>query len=488
MVSAVFKTVGRGFAAAGSIPASSDMETKYASLPQVGKLLEKEELLLWASRISRALVTEHTQELLALIRQEIAEGRSAPEEAELVARIEAACRRTDRRRLGKVLNGTGVILHTNMGRSPIAPEAWDAVRELNTSYSNVELDLETGKRGRRSGIIPDLLRALTGAEASLVVNNNAAAVLLMLAALAKGKEVIVSRGEQVQIGGGFRVPDILALSGAKLVEVGTTNITTARDYLEAVNERTAMVLFVHPSNFKIRGFTSRPGVGEIARRLPKGVILAVDQGSGVTTEKIPGETRVKTYLEEGAGIVTFSGDKILGGPQAGLAVGGKKILEALERHPLLRAFRPGKTVYSLLEETLVRKLNGPEPGYAESVYSKSQEELRRFGRRILKGIPKEAADLVQVTATTGGGSAPDEYFHSLAVELRSPKKPEELVRAFRERPRPIIAVVEDGTVRLNLSTLYRETPAELREALLDVLDLPRTVPEAETSQADPAAD
>ncbi len=484
MVFAVFKTVGRDFAAAGSIPASSDMENKYASLPQVGKLLEKEELVRWFPKISRPLVTERIQEVLAAVRGEIADGGPTPDESEILSRIEAACGATCRKRIGKIMNGTGVILHTNMGRSPIAPEVWDSVRDLNTSYCNVELDLETGKRGRRSGIVADLLRSLTGAENALVVNNNSAAVLLLLSALAKGKEVVVSRGEQVQIGGGFRVPEILELSGARLVEVGTTNITTVKDYLDAVNSKTAMVLFVHTSNFKIRGFTSRPSVGELAKRLPGNVVLAVDQGSGVTTERIPGETRVRRLLEEGAKIVTFSGDKILGGPQAGLVVGDRKLVALLGRNPLMRAFRPGKTVYSLLEESLVRKLNGPEPGYAESVYSKSTEELRRFGRRVLKGIPKELADLVPVTATTGGGSAPDEYFHSLAVEIRGPGKPEEIVRKLRERPLPIIAVVEDGAVRLNLSTLFRENPAEIRESLEDVLDLPKPSDSAEEDSGD----
>lgn len=220
-----------------------------------------------------------------------------------------------------MLNGTGVILHTNMGRSPLFPEAWDAVRDLNTRYSNLELELQTGKRGVRSGLIPELLRILTGSEAALVVNNNAAAVLLTLSALAKDREVIVSRGQQIQIGGGFRIPEILALSGARLVEVGTTNITTPSDYLSALTERTAFVLVVHTSNFRIRGFASHPSVKVLADQLPPTVGLVVDQGSGVTTERIPGETCVRRYLEDGAHLVCFSADKVLGGPQAGIVLG-----------------------------------------------------------------------------------------------------------------------------------------------------------------------
>lgn len=450
------------------------MDNTQASLLNVGKLLEKEELARWFPRISRALVIEKVREVLASVRREIVEGSPAPEEAALIARIEDLCRRTERKRLKKILNGTGVVLHTNMGRSPLSQGIWRTAEEVNTGYSNIELDLESGKRGRRNSLVPDLLRALTGAEASVVVNNNTAALFLLLTALAKDKEVIVSRGEQVQIGGGFRLPDLVALSGARLVEVGTTNITTVRDYREAVTENTAMVLQVHISNFKMRGFVSRPSIGELSRVLPKDIILAVDQGSGVTTENVPNETKVRRFFDEGAGIVTFSGDKMLGGPQAGIAAGRGTLVKTLAAHPLMRVLRPGKTVYSLLEAALVEKLNEPGTGYAETVYSKTQEELRRFGRRVLKGIPKEAADLVSVKATTGGGTAPDEYFHSLAIELRGTRKPEEIAARLRDRPVPIIAILDEGTVRLNLSTLYNENAAVLREALNEVLDIPKT--------------
>ncbi len=192
---------------------------------------------------------------------------------------------------------------------------------MNTGYSTLEMDITTGRRGRRGGIVPDLLRVLTGCEDALVVNNNAAAVLLGLSALAAGREVIVSRGEQVQIGGGFRIPDILALSGARMVEVGTTNITTVEDYTRALGPDTALVLSVHPSNFRIRGFTETPGTAALARALPPGVVLAVDQGSGTTTEDIRGEEKVRAHLAQGAHLVFFSGDKVLGGPQAGIAAG-----------------------------------------------------------------------------------------------------------------------------------------------------------------------
>ncbi len=447
------------------------MENPYASIPQVGKLLEREEISRWFPVIGRPLVAVHVSAVLGELRKSFARGEAPPDAAAVVRQIEDVCARTARRRIRKVINATGIVLHTNMGRCPIGREVWDAVRNLNTGYSNIELDLTTGKRGKRNGLIPDILQALTGAEAALVVNNNAAAVLLMLTSLAGGRDVIVSRGEQVQIGGGFRIPEILALSGARLVEVGTTNITTLKDYTDAVTDRTAMVLVVHTSNFKVRGFTSKPPVDELARNLPAGVILAVDQGSGVTLEKIPGETSVKKHLADGAHLVCFSGDKVLGGPQAGFIVGREDLLRRAAEHPLLRAFRPGKTVYSLLEETLIDKLNAAEPGYVEGIHGKTGEELRRFGRRILKGIPKETADLVQAAAATGGGSAPDEFFGSLAVEIRDTRGrgPEEILDAFRKLEIPIIATVDDGRVRLNLSTMIYEDAAYIRAGIASVL-------------------
>jgi L-seryl-tRNA(Ser) seleniumtransferase len=450
------------------------MENLYASIPQVGKLLDREDVSCWFPEISRALTAEAVASVLAEARKDIAAGSAPPSEADIVGRIDSRCRKISRRRIRKMLNGTGIILHTNMGRCPLASDSWEAAKAVNTGYSNLEFELETGKRGRRSGLVPDLIKILTGAQSALVVNNNAAAVLLMLTALARGREVIVSRGEQIQIGGGFRIPEILALSGARLVEVGTTNITTLKDYRKALGPRTAMVLVVHPSNFKIKGFTSKPAVRELAGILPAGVVLAVDQGSGVTTEHIPGEISLKRHLSEGAHLVCFSGDKILGGPQAGILAGNEDSIRRAAGHPLLRAFRPGKTVYSLLEETLVRRINGPGPSYAEQVYGKPQEELRRFGRRVLKGIPKDLADIVSATATTGGGSAPDEYFQSLSIELRGGPKPEEAVAFLRGLPLPIIASVEDGKVRLNLSTLLFEDAAYIRGSLANLFGLTGT--------------
>jgi L-seryl-tRNA(Ser) seleniumtransferase len=394
-------------------------EPEYSRLPQIEKLLARGEPARWYSRLSRPLVVRLAGEAVACFRESLRRGDEAPETLEqaVLARLEESCRAASRRRLQRVINATGVLLHTNLGRSPLASEVWSAAGPANCGYSNLELDLETGRRGRRNGLLGELLALLTGAEAALAVNNNAAAVFLILSCLARKREVLVSRGEQVQIGGGFRIPEILSLSGARLAEVGTTNVTTVEDYTAAVTLQTSMALVVHSSNFRIRGFTERPSVESLARALPPDVILAVDQGSGAIDEEIPGEERVGRLLKAGANLVCFSADKLLGGPQAGLIVGRRDLIDTLSRHPLNRVFRPGKTVVSLLEEFLVRRLNGEQAGAAGTALALSVEELRRRGRGILRGLDPRRARLVASVLTTGGGTGPDESFPSVAIEL-----------------------------------------------------------------------
>jgi L-seryl-tRNA(Ser) seleniumtransferase len=437
----------------------------FRTLPPVERTLEDPRLAGWCAILSRPLVARVVADTLAAIREEIRQKGLAPEEAVLLRRIDTECGRIASRRIRKVINATGIVLHTNMGRAPLPRSAWDAVATANTGYSNLELDLETGKRGRRNGICPDLLRLLTGCEDALVVNNNAAAVLLVLSALAKGREVIVSRGEQVQIGGGFRIPDILALSGARLVEVGTTNITTLADYTRAITDQTAMVLVVHASNFRIRGFTEKPLLSELAAALPPGVLLAVDQGSGTTTENLSGETRVSTLLKQGAHLVCFSGDKVLGGPQAGIIAGKAELVRALSAHPLLRAFRPGKSVYSLLEQCLVEKLNGATPGFSEKVLAVSRDALARMGRRVLRGVPREAARLVDSEISTGVGSAPDEFSPSLSIEITTGLRAEDALATLRGLPTPIIGIIVEDRVRLSLATMYGEDERVIARAV-----------------------
>jgi L-seryl-tRNA(Ser) seleniumtransferase len=434
-------------------------------LPQIEKLLQSPELEPWFSRLSRPFVSRLAAETIEEARQRIQGGEEFPGDEAILRAAVKRCREADGRRIHRLINATGVILHTNLGRAPLGRAAWRCAEAVNTGFSNLEFDLRTGKRGKRKGIIPDLLSILVGAEDALLLNNNAAAVFLILSALAKDREVIVSRGEQVQIGGGFRIPEILEQTGARMVEVGTTNITRVEDYTKALRPETAMVLTVHASNFRIRGFTSRPGIAELAANLPRDVLLVVDQGSGTTTERLPGEQPVTHYLRYGAHLVSFSGDKVLGGPQAGLVVGKKELIQLLSKHPLNRVFRPGKTIYSLMEEILIARLNGEGDPPVQAVLSLCPEELRKRGRSLLKGLPGEAARLVDSTVQTGGGSAPDERFPSVSVELISGEKPQAVLTALREMDPPIIGTIVDGRVQLNLATLLPGEAQTVAEAL-----------------------
>lgn len=418
-------------------------------IPQIDQLLSNPKVTLWIERISRPLTAAAVRRAVDYSREKIKDGQSFNED-ELLHNIEKICGNVYSHRIQPVINATGVILHTNMGRSPIPPESWDYCRDINTGYSNLELSLQTGKRGKRNGLVPKFINALTGAEACAVVNNNAAAVYLVLCTFAAGKEVIVSRGEQVQIGGGFRIPEILELSGAKLVEVGTTNITTVNDYLDAITEDTAMILKVHRSNFALRGFTSEPSVLELTQALPEGVLTVVDQGSGVLNENLPGEDKAASLLADGADLITFSGDKIIGGPQAGIIAGTRKLVGELDRHPLIRTMRPGKTIYSLLESVLLNRMGNPGGAsrHAESV--KSSEAALDKCRRFKRGLSADKFKLMDDTICIGGGSTPDKFFESKSVEIISDKmKPQAIIKKLRDNTPPIIGTVKNDRAVIN---------------------------------------
>lgn len=446
---------------------------RYSRLPQVERLLARPEVAAYFGRVSRPLCSRAASRAVAALRERLASDPSYPSDEAILLDgalelLLAELDTLDRRRIRPVLNGTGILLNTNLGRSPLPRADWDAVREANTGYSNLEYDLAEGRRGRRGGLVPDLAAELCGAQAALAVNNNAAGVLLTLSALAKGREVIVSRGEQVQIGGGFRVPEILALSGARLVEVGTTNVTTREDYLRAVGPDTALVLLVHASNFALRGFASSPGIRELADALPPEVILAADQGSGCSGESLAGELPARKYLDRGCRLVAFSADKLLGGPQAGIVAGDRELIDLLGRHPLYRAFRPGKTILSLLERRLAARLN-EEPSRAEEARDRNPAELMRFGRRILSRLPPGRARIVPSRAAWGGGSTPDETFPSRALSLSPSGTPESLLSALRRAPVPVIGMIRDGFVLLDLSTLLGSDPAVVAASVADAL-------------------
>jgi L-seryl-tRNA(Ser) seleniumtransferase len=443
------------------------METneRLARIPQAERLLADPAVAAYEDLISRPLVARSVRHALAAVRKRALADEGFTPDAE-------ACRllalrgleKHERRRFRKLLNGTGIILHTNLGRSPLAASFWDEAKEANISYAPVELSLEDGKRGSRGGLVPELAAALCGAEDALISNNNAAALLLALSALAKGREVIVARGEQVQIGGGFRVPEILELAGARFVEVGTTNIVDARDYAEAVGPDTACALVVHSSNFALRGFTRRPSAVELVRALPPGIPVLVDQGSGCTDEDIPGESPAATYIKAGCALVCFSGDKLLGGPQAGIAAGKAELIAQLRAHPLYRAFRPGKTVYALLERALVHRLNG-NSGPAGAARERPLDELKKLARKVRDKLPKGIARVVDSEAASGGGTGPDEFFPSAALALSSPASAELLTASLRRAPVPLLAIVREGEVLVDMAALALEDPALIAETI-----------------------
>src|SRR5580765_1279541 len=359
--------------------------------------------------------------------------------------------------LRRVINATGVIVHTNLGRAPLAEAALDHVREVARGYSNLEYDLSTGSRGSRQDHVASILRRLTGAEAALVVNDNAAAVLLALAALAEGREVVVSRGELIEIGDGFRIPDVLARSGARLVEVGTTNRTRAADYEGAIGPETALLLRVHQANFRVVGFEERPRLEEVAEVARKhGLPLVDDLGSGALSNSLllgDSEPTAKESLAGGAHLVCFSGDKLLGGPQAGIVLGRADLVEKLRRHPLQRALRIDKLSLAALEGTLLLHLEAPERIPVLRTLAQDAATVRARAERLAAATGGEVEETV---GRVGGGALPLAELPSFACALE-----ESRAEPLRAGEPPVVGVVRDGRLLLDCLTL---TDAEADEA------------------------
>jgi L-seryl-tRNA(Ser) seleniumtransferase len=423
-------------------------------LPSVDQLLADERLQAVAERHGRELALRATRSALAHAREDLKAGFEAgdlPQRA--IAELDALLAP----KLRRVLNATGVIVHTNLGRAPLAPEALERVAEVARGYSNLEYDLVGGARGSRQDHVAATLRDLTGAEGALVVNNNAAAVLLALAALAEGREVVVSRGELVEIGDGFRIPDVLARSGARLVEVGTTNRTRLSDYERALGERTAAILRVHQSNFRIVGFTEQTGLRELARLAERaGIVLVDDLGSGVLGE-LGDEPTVGGSLAAGAHLVTFSGDKLLGGPQAGIVVGRADLIERLRRHPLQRALRADKLTLAALEGTLAVFRSDAQRVPVLRMLREPAELVRVRAERLAS---LTGGTVEPTVARAGGGSLPLAEFESYACALA-----EELAAPLRVGAPPVVGIVRDGKLLLDCRTLTEEDIDEVAGAV-----------------------
>lgn len=431
------------------------------SLPGIGTLLNQPAYARLREEYPHPL-------LVAAMREQVeAERQAGPVAAEdRPFLVEQRLRAWTGPRLRRVINGTGVVLHTNLGRAPLASAAAAAAALIAQGYSNLELDLDTGRRGERASLVSGLLTRLTGAEAGLVVNNNAAAVLLALSALCAGREVIVSRGQLVEIGGSFRMPDVMRLSRARMVEVGTTNRTRIADFEEAINERTAALLRVHTSNFQVTGFTESASLEEMARLArARRVLLLDDLGSGSLAEADE-EPSVKVSAGL-ADVALFSGDKLLGGPQAGIAIGRVDLLKRMARHPLARALRVDKLTLAALEVTLRQRLLGRAQELpSERMLAADPETLRRraawWGVRLAeRGVNTR---LLAASSVAGGGSMPGRSLPTFLLCLEG--RGSRLARALRQGDPPVLARVEAGLCCLDPRTVLPGEDEALIEAVL----------------------
>jgi len=437
---------------------------KLRQIPSIEEILQSEKLQDYISALSRPLVTQISRKIVEEVRKEITKKGVSFSREQIFTKVLEELESLSSSTLRPVINGTGVIIHTNLGRAPISGEILKHITEVSTNYSSLEYNLKKGRRGERTGFLEKLLCELSGSEAALVVNNNAAAVLLILSGLAKGKEVIISRGELVQIGGGFKIPEILAESGAIMKEIGTTNRTSLSDYQRAINKNTKILLKVHKSNFWMSGFVEEVSIEELVTLDRRHRLITVeDLGSGAVhfTEKfgLGHEPRITEGVSAGADLVCFSSDKLLGGPQAGIIVGRKKYIDVLRKHPLYRALRVDKMVIAGLEQVILsylKKEEGRIPIWR--MISTSLDVLRKRGEEISARLSAFgiSASLKESRSTVGGGSLPGETLPTIILCLSSSITPENLAERFRSLDFPIIGRIEKNRFVLDLRTIFPE--------------------------------
>ena len=458
----------------------SEKRARLAALPKIDETVGRLDRL-WDGRFPTWAMTEAVRSAVEALRRTILDDGPAPARP-LEAVVEELAAELVRPSLRPLFNATGVVVHTNLGRAPLHRAVMDRVASVASGYSNLEYDLEAGHRGSRHGHVGDLVCRLTGAEDAVVVNNNAAAVLLCLTALAHGHEVVVSRGELVEIGGSFRIPDVMAASGAVLREVGTTNRTHPADYRRAITDDTALLFKAHRSNYAVVGFTREVEMAELSTiGREAGVPTMYDMGSGCLMDLRPlgidGESAVQGALADGIDLVTFSGDKLLGGPQAGIIVGKAELVARVRSHPLMRPLRPDKMTLAALTATLeayrdhthhdlvpvVRMLSTPEA----ELKKRAQGLRRRLRRRLDREV---ALGLVAVASKVGGGSSPLAELPSWAVSLSHPEQSANaLERRLRRHEPPIIGRIERDTLLLDLRTLDPAQLGPLADATAEAL-------------------
>jgi L-seryl-tRNA(Ser) seleniumtransferase len=444
-------------------------------IPSIEQLRQRPAIVVLEQQHGRQATVDALRAVADGLRGEISAGAAFGAAADVAgvieARLHARLESRGRGSLRPVINATGVVIHTNLGRAPLAREALRRVADVASGYSNLEYDIAQGARGSRSVHAAGVLTALTGAEAAVVVNNNAAATLLILAAIGTGREVVISRGELVEIGGGFRVPDVMAQSGAVLREVGTTNRTRIADYRAAIGPRTAMLLRVHPSNFRIEGFTERPTLEDLVRAGREANVPVVeDLGSGCLLEGFAWEPTVGASVRAGADLVCFSGDKMLGGPQCGIVVGREPLVARLQRHPLMRAVRVDKLTLGALEATLREYEAGRATVTvpvarmlsltADAIEARAQhlaDTLHAGGWRVA---------LLSGASAVGGGSAPGVELPTVLLGLERPgTSADALESQLRALDPPVVGRIQDGRVVLDLRTVLDEQDQLLADAL-----------------------
>ena len=451
---------------------------QFRDLPSVDRVMASDGMAALTEAYPRDWVVDLVRRQLDSARQKIRDGGKAPSAGDVADGVSGELRSMTEVAPRQVINATGVVIHTNLGRAPLSPAAIEAMTQAARGYTDLEMDLSTGRRGSRQAHLQSLLQQVTGAEAALAVNNNASAILLGLSALSVGKEVIVSRAEAVEIGGGFRIPDVLKQSGATLIDVGTTNRTYLRDYEDAITENTAALLKVHSSNFRVEGFTAEVEPSElVALSKEKGIPVLHDVGSGalLPTEAygLAHEPTPQESIAAGVGLVFFSGDKLLGGPQSGMIVGTSELVRRLERHPLARAIRIDKMSLAGLTATLLHYLKQEAESEVPIWRMISADEQEIKGRaEDWKSQLAFPSEVTSNKSAVGGGSLPGETLPTWVLALScegSAGGPETVMRKLREAKPPVIARIEDDRVILDPRTVLPEEEDSLLKALRDAL-------------------
>lgn len=445
--------------------------------PSVEELLQDKRLTVSINAVPRPLAAEIVKTVVANRKKDFKKSSKTMTMASLVTGIEKTLASARRQQVQRVINATGIVVHTNLGRAPLPESLFDAVKETVTGYGNIEFDLERGIRGKRGVAAEKYLALMAGSEAATVVNNCAAALFLILNTFANRRNVLTSRGELIQIGGGFRIPDILKRSGTKLTEVGTTNITTLDDYRNGIDSRTALILKVHKSNFVQAGFTEEVSLKDLASLGSEhGLPVINDLGSGVFigTRDVLGyaEDTVQQSVRAGADLTCFSGDKMLGGVQAGLIVGREEMVKKVKKNPLFRTMRVDKIVFSILEHLLTIYLNGNYQADIKlwEILSCPESELYKAGKAILKELGEPNGLSVEATkAYMGGGALPEAAIASVGIVFSKEYKASVLIRKFRELSLPIIGRVEDDRFLLDLKAVDKRDRPCLVSSIRKVL-------------------